>query len=177
MKIKSTILAAAALLLAGLMPAQATTVTDTSAEVMLYAGDIIAESYAPASDTAGFDPVYALVSGGILGFDPAFVLSLEDASGEVIYGETDSYLFDGEATLSFVFDITGSAASNFGSSLNLSFLFDDSITDPFGDLIDIYTTATMVISPVSVTNVPLPAGLPLLVSGFGVIALLRRRRA
>ena len=177
MTFKSTILAAAAFLLAGLAPAQATPVTDTSAEVMLYAGDIIAESYAPVSDTAGFDLVYALVSGGILGFDPAFVLSLEDASGEVIYGETDSYLFDGDATLSFVFDITGSAASHFGSALNLSFLFDDTVTDPFGDLTDIYATATMVIAPAPVSNVPLPAGLPLLVSGFAAIAFLRHRRA
>ncbi|OSP54233.1 VPLPA-CTERM sorting domain-containing protein [Pseudoruegeria sp. SK021] len=166
-----------ALVLASFAPAQAATITDDAAEVVLYAGDILAESYAPTSDIPDFNPVYALLSGGVSGFDPAFVFSLDDDTGEALYGESNTYVFDGTDTLQFTFDVTGSAAALFGDVILVEFLFAGAISDPFGAATDIFTTAAMRISPVAVAAVPLPAGLPLLASALAGAAFLRRRRS
>lgn len=175
MLFNSRLLAAAAFVLTSLSPLHAATVTDDAADVMLIGGDIIAEAYSPVSDTSGFDPVYAMVSGGVVGFTPAFVLSLEDADGEVVYGEASTFSFDDTGILSFVFDITGSAASYFGSQVNVAFMFDTPISNPFGDDADYYETSSMTIAPLGVSAVPLPAGLPMMISGVVMVAALRRR--
>lgn len=176
MTISKLVLAAALALGLGAQ-AQAATVTDTAAEVTLYAGDIVAEAYAPGSDDAALAPVFAGIYGG-LGFSPAFVLSLEDTSGEVLYGETDSFSFDGAHVLSFLFDVTGSAAALFGDSVTVTLTFAGLVADPFGASADLYDTATMSIaSGVPTSPVPLPGSIVLLGSAFLGTRLLRRRKA
>lgn len=171
-----TTLLATALTLVSLLPAGAATVTDPGATATLFAGDLFAEASAPLSDIAGFAPTHALISGGVSGFDPAFVLSLETAAGEVLYGEADSYAFDGTDLLTFLFSVTGSATALFGDTVAVTLTLAESIAQPFDLTTDRSLGASFVIASPDVAPVPLPATAPLLLAALASAAAIARRR-
>lgn len=165
-------LAAAAILACS--AAQAATITDDSATVGLFFGDIYAESTAPVS--AEVPLTYASVSGG-QGFAPLFALSLENGTDQTLFAETDDWSFDGSNVLSFLFDLA--PGSTFGDWLRVSFVLDEAIADPFGFDTDLVTTARMEITSGSdIPAVPVPATLPLLMGALaaGSVLAARRRR-
>lgn len=169
-------IAAASLIALG-APLHAATVQDPAADVLLWGGDISALSYGLSSDDAGFAPEFAMISGGVQGYDPAFVLLIEDGSGEVGYGTTETYSFDGDRIISFLFDLTGPAATWLGANVTVSLTFDEALTAPFGDDADFTGTAQWLMAQTEApAPVPLPATLPLLAGAVAGVGLLRGRR-
>ncbi|MBL3571155.1 hypothetical protein BV509_20105 [Rhodovulum sulfidophilum] len=171
---------AAATALALATPGFSATLTDTAADVMFMGGDITAEATAPVFDGSSFSPLYAGIFGGVSGlWDPAFVLTvLTEDGAEALYGEADSYSFDGVDDLSFVFTATGSAADLFGGTVLAELHFDAPIPDPFGATADIYATARLTLSAQTApAPVPLPATLPMLLAALALPGVALRRRA
>lgn len=104
-----------------------------------------------------------------------------DEVGEFLAGDLVAVGFT-DNVIEFQFgNLTGSGARDFGSSLLALITFDDPLgANPFDNFFDGDSLgATITISSVldtSVAPIPLPAGLPLLLGGMGVLALARRRR-
>lgn len=162
----------AAAFLAG-TAAHAVTITDPSATVSLWSGDIYAEALAPVSPDLAL--TYATVNGGLT-FTPSFALSLENGTDQLLFAQTDSWSFDGDKVLSFLFDLED--GSSFGDWISVTFTFADSITDPFGLNTDISSGAAMSIaSGTDVPAVPVPATLPLLLGALAAGSAFLRRRA
>lgn len=158
-------------------PVHAAVVTAEAQQVSLWGGDIVAEAYSLTSDDADFAPSFAMIAGGVTGFDPAFSLLIEDASGEVGYGETQGYSFDGDRVVSFLFDLTGAATEWLGETLALTLTFDQTLTDPFDDDADYAVNANwMMAEAVSPAPIPLPATLPMLAGALAVVGCLRSKR-
>lgn len=170
-------LIAALLLGASLSTAHAASITDDAAAVTLWGGDIVAEAAAPLSDDPALPVGYVGLFGGLTGFDPAFALSLDYGAGETLFAETNTWAFDGDRVLSFVFDLAGGAAAVFGDRLRISFTFAEALSDPFGAAADYDRTAQMVIAGENLPAVPLPGALPMLAGALALTAALRRRRA
>ncbi|WP_295043095.1 hypothetical protein [uncultured Paracoccus sp.] len=156
-------------------PVQAATVTDPAASVTLWNGDIVAEATALASDDASFAPSFAMIAGGVTGFDPAFALLIEDASGEIGYGEADSFSFDGDRIVSFLFNLTGAATAWLGDTVALTLTFDQAMTAPFAADADFSGSAQWTMAQAAPAPVPLPATLPMLAGGIALIGILRRK--
>lgn len=124
-------------------------------------------------------------SAGLPGFPEGFFTSVYDEALDIFDEDTnfltgtlsDTGFVDTDAryngVLELLFDVTGGTfAAEFGDQVLMT-LTANFGSDPFN--IDFGSTAgTLSLNPV-IAAVPLPAGLPLLLGGFGCFALLRRR--
>ncbi len=152
--------------------AQAATITDSSATVGLFFGDIYADATAPVS--SGPALTYASLSGGT-GYAPMFAVSLENGSDQLLFAETDDWSFAGGNTLSFLFDLADSSA--FGDWLRVTFTLAETVADPFGFDTAVTTSAQMTITSGSdIPAVPVPAALPLMLGALAMGAGLAARR-
>ncbi|MEO9514404.1 MAG: hypothetical protein ABJH45_21575 [Paracoccaceae bacterium] len=124
----------------------------------------------------GFGVGYALAN-PIGDFSGGF--DIFDGNGEFLAGDLLAVGF-AEDVIEFQFgNLTGSGARDFGSSVLALIAFDDPLgLSPFDGFFDSDSlSASITISNVvdtSPAQVPLPAGLPLILTGFGGLLLLRR---
>lgn len=113
--------------------------------------------------------------------DPAFAgfLDVIDDAGQFLAGDLLAIGFT-EDVIELQFDnLSGTGAGAFGTSVLVLVTFDDPLgANPFGDLFDGDALgASISIARVQpVTPIPLPAALPLLGAGLGVLVILRLRR-
>lgn len=139
--------------------------------------------------TSGVSPSGATKIGFGIGFslaDPPIGATggfdILDEDGLFLSGDLLALGFT-EDTIELQFgNLSGSGVEYFGSSVLALISFDDSLgTDPFAVLPDGASLgASIMISNVSsstVAPIPLPAGLPLLLTSIGGTILLRRRKA
>jgi len=98
-----------------------------------------------------------------------------DEDGEFLAGELLAVGFTEDLIELQFGNLGGAGAGVFGSSVLIMISFDDSLgPNPFSAFVDGDVLGAS-ISIASVAPIPLPAGLPLLLTGIGGIALLRRR--
>lgn len=102
-----------------------------------------------------------------------------DANGLVLGGDLFAVGFTEDVIELQFTNLSGSAAGSFGSSVLMVIAFEDPFdelgTNPFDDLVDgLFYDASITIS--TVVPIPLPAGLPLLLTGLVCTALIARRR-
>lgn len=112
-------------------------------------------------------------------FDGGF--DVFDESGEFLAGDLSAIGFTEDAIELQFGNLSGSGASSFGSSVLMLISFDEPIgANPFNAFVDFDSLGASIsiasVADTSVAPIPLPAGLPLLITGIGGIALLRRRR-
>ncbi len=105
-----------------------------------------------------------------------------DEDGEFLAGDLLAVGFT-EDVIEFEFgNLTGSGAGDFGASVLALIAFDDPLgMNPFngfldGDSLGASITVLNVVDT-SVAPVPLPAGLPLLLGGIGILAIARNRKS
>lgn len=117
-----------------------------------------------------------MIAGGVSGFDPAFSLLIEDASGEAGYGEAASYSFDSARVLSFLFELTGTATDWLGETVAVTLTFEQALTDPFASGADFAGPAQWsMVEVVAPAPVPLPATLPMLAGALALTGFIRRK--
>lgn len=103
-----------------------------------------------------------------------------DANGLVLGGDLFAVGFTEDVIELQFTNLTGSAAGSFGATVLMLIAFDDPFDElgpnPFADLVDgLFYDASLTIS--NVVPIPLPAGLPLLLTGLVCTALIARRRS
>lgn len=164
---------AAATLMTGAV-AQAGTITDDRALLDLFQGDLYLESTAPLSADYAVDQVH--MTGG-LGFSPLWALELMDGTDRVLLAETSDWSLEGGNVLSFLFDLDD--GSSFGDWLKVTLTFAGMIASPLDQANNATYDARMSITTgPDLAPVPVPAALPMLLSGLVAAgAFVRRRQA
>jgi len=155
--------------------------------------------FAPDGDLSNFGAEVDFIDGvspvGFTEIGFGIGYSLSDPTGDFnggfdIFDEDGEFLAGDLLAVGFTEDVielqfgnlSGSGTGSFGSSVLALISLDDPLgTNPFSLLVDGDSLGASIsfssVADTSVAPIPLPAGLPLLLTSLGGIALLRRRKA
>lgn len=129
-----------------------------------------------------------LTGPGEIGFGVGFDLStptvgadggfnIVDNSGEFLAGDLLAVGFTTNSIELQFGNLTGSGAGGFGTSVLALISFDTALgANPFADFKDGAVMASDITIANIISPIPLPAGLPLMLTGLGLVAVLKRRR-
>lgn len=111
--------------------------------------------------------------------DPSFSFgdfTIDDDDGLFLSGDLSDFTTSDDLIEVLFENVNGSAAGDFGSSVLASIAFNSAVGDPLG--LDGIFDATVTFSAVDtgVAPIPLPAALPMLAGGLGLIGFVGMRR-
>jgi hypothetical protein len=161
---------------AGWIPSDDPKITDANADIVLFGGDVFLEALAPVLTANGTSaagaPAQVSIDGGP-GFDPSYVMMVWNEVGELIIEGEAAYTGSTAGGIEWGFILTTDATGLFGSHAMAFAKVDPAFGDPLASGIDEVTVAGLAVKGVS--EVPVPAALPLLATALGGLAIARRR--